>query len=69
MRAMKRLMCAIRGHRPVRVREVGVVARPGGILPSLDGYVTYEPHPDGEVLACERCRSVPLRSRKEQGDE
>jgi hypothetical protein len=52
------LICLLRGHRLTPVREVGIVARPGGILPSLDGLVAYEPHPDGTGRACTRCRRV-----------
>ena len=56
--AMTKILCLLRGHDDIPVREVGVVARPGGMLPSLDGFVTYEPHPDGDHLACQRCRRV-----------
>lgn len=55
---MRKLICALRGHDRVRVREVGVRARPGGMLPSLDGYVTYAPDPAGDHEACRRCGRV-----------
>lgn len=58
---MKRLICAIRGHATVRVSRVGVVARPGGILPTLDGAVAYKPDPAGDHTACTRCRQVDPR--------
>lgn len=57
---MRRLRCLLTGHRPVPVRMVGLAPRPGGMLPMLDGYVTYAPDPDGEYTACQRCRRVPL---------
>lgn len=63
---MKRIICWLRGHVPVRVREVGVAARPGGILPAIDGYVVYEPAPDGDRYACARCRTVPLSGYVEE---
>lgn len=55
---MRRLACLLTGHREIRVREVGLAARPGGILPSIDGFIAYEPHPDGEHVACARCRRM-----------
>lgn len=55
---MLRLLCLLRGHDSIAVREVGITARPGGMLPMLDGYVTYEPDPNGDFRACRRCRRV-----------
>lgn len=55
---MRNLWCRIVGHRTIAVREVGVAARPNGMLPSLDGYMTYAPDPEGDRLACQRCRRV-----------
>lgn len=55
---MSRLICLLRGHNWTPVREIGAVARPGGLLPSLDGFIAYKPHPDGEHRACVRCRRV-----------
>ena len=55
---MKRLVCLVVGHDDIHVREVGIAPRPGGMLPMLDGYVTYAPHPGGDHRACRRCRRV-----------
>ena len=55
---MRRLVCWLRGHDDIAVREVGLVARPGGMLPMLDGLVAYEPADDGRHRACKRCRRV-----------
>jgi len=62
---VRKLWCRIVGHIDIPVREVGLTARPGGMLPSLDGYVTYTPDPDGEHRACTRCRRV--RPADEEG--
>ena len=59
---MKRIICRLRGHQDIWVREQGVVARPGGILPSLDGYMTYVPDVTGKHRACLRCRRVEVAS-------
>lgn len=55
---MKRLVCQLLGHNWTRVTEVGLRARPGGMLPLLDGYVAYKHDPNGAHLACVRCRFV-----------
>lgn len=55
---MKKLICRFRGHRDIPVKQVGVVPRPGGIMPSIDGLVAYAPDPAGDALACIRCRRV-----------
>jgi hypothetical protein len=52
------LICRFRGHEDIPVKEVGLAARPGGILPSLDGYVAYTPDDSGPHNACLRCRRV-----------
>jgi hypothetical protein len=55
---VKRLLCLLRGHAPIRVAPVDLLARPGGMLPALDGYVVYKPDPDGPRRACQRCHLV-----------
>jgi hypothetical protein len=55
---MSRLWCAVVGHKTIRVREVGIAPRPGGMLPILDGYMTYAPDENGTHRACVRCRRV-----------
>lgn len=40
------------------------MARPGGMLPSLDGVIAYEPHPEGRHRACRRCRAVTIGKGK-----
>lgn len=55
---MRGLWCHVVGHDDIRVREAGIAARPGGMLPMLDGYVAYAPDANGEHLACRRCRRV-----------
>lgn len=55
---MKRLICLLRGHDLIAVTSVGLVARPGGMLPLLDGIVAYKPDPYGDDRACRRCRCV-----------
>jgi hypothetical protein len=67
---VKRLWCRIVGHDLIPVREVGLTARPGGMLPMLDGFVTYAPDPSGEDRACTRCREVthPTTTEPEGGE-
>lgn len=59
---MRRLVCWLRqSHDEVGVVPVGVVARPGGMLPSLDGIQTYavpEDPADATHKACRRCGRV-----------
>ena len=55
---MIHIWCRIVGHRTVAVRSVGIVARPGGMLPSLDGAEAFRVDPEGDHLACVRCRHV-----------
>lgn len=55
---MKRIWCRIVGHDWTPVSRIGLAARPGGILPSLDGMVAYKPDSNGRHLACRRCRFV-----------
>lgn len=62
---MKGLWCRIVGHEWTAVSEAGLVARPGGMLPVLDGFVAYKPDPDGDHRACVRCRLVrPAEGRR-----
>jgi hypothetical protein len=59
------LVCKFRGHRDVRVKEAGLVARPGGMLPMLDGAMSYVPDAFGLHVACTRCRRVALATPQE----
>lgn len=53
------LLCLLFGHRWVAVtRTRDMVAKPGGMLPALDGYAVYRLDPDGTSKACTRCRAV-----------
>lgn len=60
MRWLDVVICQVAGHRPVKVRRVGTEPRPGGILPSIDGYAVYEEHPSGRSIACRRCGKMLL---------
>jgi hypothetical protein len=59
---VKRLVCWVRrSHDTVGVVEAGAVARPGGMLPALDGYTAYAvPEDPGDAThrACRRCGVV-----------
>ena len=59
---MKRAFCRLIGHRDIPVIEAGIVPRPGGMLPMLDGYMTYRPDDTGEFRACTRCGRVERAS-------
>ena len=56
---MKLLICLLVGHKKIRVTPTGeLYARPGGILPMIDGFVAYRADPHGAYQACTRCRKV-----------
>lgn len=56
---MKWLWCLVVGHKKIRVTPTGdVYARPGGILPSIDGFMAFRPDVNGQYQACQRCRKV-----------
>lgn len=59
-----RLICRVIGHRTIPVSPIGIVPRPGGILPSVDGMIAYKPDPDGGYEACTRCRKVLDKERE-----